>query len=714
MDGIQLRSTAKTSFCFLLLVLLRSSAAQICSAPQQVEISENNAVGDVVVLITVQPNVTLEFKPAPANPNNPFGLVGNELVAERVLDYEFSLLIFVVLINMNDNRPVFDQNPYRVDVNEMSPIGTTVRRIAATDLDGTVISYTLTPESSGFMLKSPNNPDLLVETPLDYDKVRNVELVLIAEDTFDGVSFTATTTILVTIVDVDNRPPWFQPCSKHEVGGLVICQSAGYTGRVDLNEQETGALPLEPGPLYAIDGDSGINGEVTYSFLGGDAGGLFQINPNTGNITMLKPADKLGTLSLTVLAAQTTNRYQFSTAVVTFSVLVKSLHRPQFQRPQYDAVVTAVGVMATDPTAEGESLRILATDDDYAATAGINPHITYSVNGSSDFSVIAGYLFMTTDLPEGSLSLQLLAVDATNGETAEAPLLVEVTAGPTTTSLPVSTADSGATTSGGESSTGSETTAGGSTSDPPTATSDPSTAIADTTSESGVSTADPSVTMVAPAGGFGPADMAALGATLGVLLLASLGVVLGLALRLRRGDADRRKIFEASVFQSALVQGGQKGGVQYTNEAFQNDDNDGGGGGGGPAAADFQPTVATWSMPQRAFSRDGDDDDAAASQAGSDGEEKEVRPILTKERRSDDGYKSVWFKEDIDPDAKEEVVIIPDSREDDSEEEDEDDNDNGRPSRVMFNDADMDSGLGVKMEDPDEDSDGDEELTVDL
>ncbi|XP_078076958.1 cadherin-related family member 5-like isoform X2 [Mustelus asterias] len=35
----------------------------------------------------------------------------------------------------------------------------------------------------------------------------------------------------------------------------------------------------------------------------------------------------------------------------------------------------------------------------------------------------------------------------------------------------------------------------------------------------------------------------------------------------------------------------------------------------------------------------------------------EVKSILTKERKSDEGYKSVWFKEDIEPEANEEHVI---------------------------------------------------------
>ncbi|KAM6925653.1 cadherin-related family member 5-like isoform 2-T2 [Lycodopsis pacificus] len=680
MDGIHPHFTARTSVCFLLVTLLRTSAANICSAATQVNFAENNTVDAVVLTIDVRAGVTLEFKP-PANPDNPFRLDGNNLLAAKVLDYEtgrsrsveiicsetatgseLPLTIVVLLVNVNDNRPVFGQNPYRVNVNEMSPLGTSVGRFEATDLDLQLISYTLTSEFNGFTLMSSTNPDLIVAMPLDYEKVQNVQLILTAQDTaLDGVSFSATTTILVTILDGDNRPPWFQPCNKHEVGGAVICQSNGYTGRVVLNEQEPGVLPLEPGPLYAIDGDSGIKEEVTYSFLAGDGGGLFQINPNTGTITMLKPADVLGTISLTVLAAQKTNSFQFATTTVTVSVQVKSLHLPQFQRPQYDGVITGVGIMAMDPKAKDEPLRILATDDDYSGIGGINPDITYSVDGYSDFSIIGGYLFMTTDLPEQSYSLRLVALDTANGESASAQLFLEVTS------------------------------------------------------------------VIVASGGYGPVDMAALGATLGVLLLVCLVVIVVLALRIRRGDADWRKIFEASVFQSSLGKGGQKGGIQYTNEAFQNDEDGDSTGSGSPAAGSLRagggagdlPLVTKSSVPLHSFPRDD------VSQAGSDNEEKEVRPILTKDRRVDDGYKSVWFKEDIDPDAKEEVVIIPDSREDDSEEEDEEPSSSGRDDdeddvtrvktkRVGFNDTDLDSGLGVKMEDREDDSEGDEVSTVSL
>lgn len=67
-------------------------------------------------------------------------------------------------------------------------------------------------------------------------------------------------------------------------------------------------------------------------------------------------------------AAQKMNSYQFATTTVTFSVQVKSLHPPQFQRPQYNGTITGVGKMAVDQNNKDEPLLILATDADYAAT----------------------------------------------------------------------------------------------------------------------------------------------------------------------------------------------------------------------------------------------------------------------------------------------------------------------------------------------------------
>nr|XP_057930741.1 cadherin-related family member 5 [Doryrhamphus excisus] len=669
--------------------LLSQHTMSVCRARTTVDFKENNLVGDLVETITVNDGVTLTLE---TSSSNSFTLEGNRLLAAKVLDYETSkshvvklvcldggtgqrltLIIAVIVINENDNPPVFEGKSYLINVKELIPVDTPIdERFPATDKDeNTVLYYTLTSETNYFKLASPTNPELVIQNVLDYDKVQHVQMVLYAQDTplaesGGKDSFTATTTISVTVLDVDNRPPWFKPCTKHVMAGATICQSAGYTSWVVLNEQEAEPLTLKPGPLYAIDGDTGINEAIRYSFLSGNEDGLFEINPTTGNISMMRAADVVDTITLTVLAAQTPSSSQFTTTSLTISVQVKSLHRPQFQRLQYEGVVSSVGAMATDPANKDEPLRLIALDEDYAAAGGINPHMVYHIKGSDDFTIINSYLFMTKDLPEATLSLQVEAVDTSNDQKATAQLSVEV-------------------------------------------------------KSDGV---------MIPLGEFRTEDMAALGATLGILLFVCLVVIGVLVCRLQKGKSDWRKIHEASVFRSSLGQGlgGQKEGIQYTNEAFEHDEDGGSVGSGGPDAIvvkELEGRSDSFAVKSSAALTTLLDDDVSLTGSDKADSEKEVKPILTKERRMEEGYKAVWFKEDIDPNAKEEVVIIPDSREDDSEEdneealvrEEEEDDDDDIPtksSKMGFVEADLDSGLGVKMEDPAEDSEADEIADVAL
>lgn len=227
--------------------------------------------------------------------------------------------------------------------------------------------------------------------------------------------------------------------------------------------------------------------------------------------------------------------------------------------------------------------------------------------------------------------------------------------------------------------------------------------------------------MIVPPGRYGLQDMAALGVTLGILLFACLVAIGFLVHHLRKEKADWRKVYEVNLFRNSLGQnsGGNEEGLQYTNEAFQNTEDEEGGG-SSPLEAGSEIAGRVDGTPiKKVVMKSWLSDDT--SQAGSDkaDNEKEVKPILTKERRMEEGYKAVWFKEDIDPDAKQEMVIIDNSRVDDSEEEEEEEEDKDKSSiinlEVDSDDTDLDSGLGLKMGDPPEDShDDDETLTSDL
>ncbi|KAL0155350.1 hypothetical protein M9458_049613, partial [Cirrhinus mrigala] len=121
-------------------------------------------------------------------------------------------------------------------------------------------------------------------------------------------------------------------------------------------------------------------------------------------------------------------------------------------------------------------------------------------------------------------------------------------------------------------------------------------------------------------------------------------------------------------------------GVQYSNEGFQHD---GDSGSMNSLAVDLENKLEPGPKPQekekeitgvvlQSTSSTPPDSSSLAGSESTDGE-KEVKPILTKERRNEEGYKAVWFKEDIDPDTKEDVVIIPNAREADEDHEEDDD-----------------------------------------
>lgn len=184
------------------------------------------------------------------------------------------------------------------------------------------------------------------------------ELSNVLQDIFNGSAsnkpfFTSVASITVHVKDVDNRPPWFQPCSRTNLGMAKLCVSGGYRGRVNLTEKEvsastrgqshvcpgltedillllcrmdrwcwspgrcspetetrTGASRSATGycEVRTTGGKDGRTSEFTANsrFLSlpppsGNEGNIFQIDEDTGNITMTKAADIAGPITLTIL-----------------------------------------------------------------------------------------------------------------------------------------------------------------------------------------------------------------------------------------------------------------------------------------------------------------------------------------------------------------------------------------------------------------------------
>nr|XP_055048830.1 cadherin-related family member 5 isoform X2 [Misgurnus anguillicaudatus] len=664
---------------FGLLVLLTlskfSEGQSLCSVNDQfILFKENNTLNAVVTTLTTEADVSVSI--TNEKPPGLFELNGLDLIAITVLDYETfntpyevdiectkdgsspaKLNLRIILENINDNPPVFDESEYAINVAELLKVDTSVARITATDADeGDQLYYRLDAPEGEFDLEASFNPNILVKKRLDYEKVKQITMTLFVQDTpissTETVSHTSSTTIKVNIVDVDNRPPWFQPCTTIENDNSIMCINTGYTGTVNSTGLATGPLPLEPGPILAIDGDAGINEAIGYKFLADNP--TFEINSDTGSITMVKPVNQEGPIVLSVMAYQKQNTDQYATNTVTFTVRMTTNHPPKFVKPSYEGVISedaGLDSLVMESKTSNKPLRVQAIDDDFVN--GVNPNIAFEVIDGSDFYItLEGFILLAKEIPFGTLNLQMRVVDKTNGESDTASLTIEVTPG------------------------------------------------------------DQQLRF----GGYKAEDMAALGGSLAVVIILCLVGIGLLAYRVKSHNSNWKKISEVSVFRSNLGggSGGPKEGVQYVNESFRHDDDTESVKSG--LAADLEKKlesgvrsaeeqkISTASVPQKTSNIRAASESSSLASADI---EKEVKPILTKERRAEDGYKAVWFKQDIDPNTKEDVVIIPDTGEpvdhDDDDDDDEDDEGNLKTDKEH-----------ARRYSKDSDSENEERLTSDL
>ncbi|KAG5273684.1 hypothetical protein AALO_G00154310 [Alosa alosa] len=716
----------------LLLAFLSQGLCQLCQVPSDLLLPENTAVEHVIVTVTTQGVVNLNL----ANDfDGTFRMDGNNVVLNKPLDYETQPIsysvkiqctkdldimetsIIVIVENVNDNPPVFEQNPYTLEVDELLPLFTNVGQIAATDPDNLgLLYYTIIPDPTQdyFALQAPSLPNILVNQRLDFDTVQRVQFTLIVQDTQTSTpqTLSATTTVIINIKDIDNRPPWFQPCTPETENQATFCLMAGYNGTITLTQQTTGPLPLMPENLRAVDGDKNLNAHISYKLLG--VSDIFDLNQGTGEITMKKPVDVEGPIILTVMAFQTENADQFSTTTVTFEVKIMSVHPPIFEKDTYEGYISldaGVNSLVLEGEFSTKPLRVQATDQDYAD--GFNPDVQYEIQGSSDFSITQqGFILMARTAPAGPVSIKVRAVDSKSGDEAvTAVQLVVSPETPTTTAMPSTTTDMPTTTPDMPTTTPDMPTT---TTDMPTTTTDmPSTSTAMPSSSAAMtSTPSPQTTTDGPAlaaGMYRMEDMIAVGVSLGILLLICMVLIALMAVYINSHKKDNRKIKEVSHFHSNLsaVSLGPKGGVQYINKGFQKDE-DGAGSMASdepdwPARAVEAPVSKAAAVPLYETARG-----ETSSLASKSESEKEVKPILTKERKDEDGYKAVWFKQDIDP--KVEVTIIPDrAAQDDDEDEDADEDDGSERGgdNLSLDEDDMRGGVNLSY-DQDENSDLDD------
>ncbi|XP_054424264.1 protocadherin gamma-A2 isoform X6 [Pteronotus mesoamericanus] len=175
------------------------------------------------------------------NPNDHFsldvrsGADGNkypELVLQRTLDREEEAVhhlvlmaldggdpvrsgtsrIRVMVLDVNDNAPVFTQPEYHISVPENMPVGTRILTVTATDADEgynaqVVYFQEKNPGKSSevFELKSTSG-DVMIIKSLDYEDAKFHEIDVEAQD---GPGLLTRTKVIVTVLDMNDNAPEF-------------------------------------------------------------------------------------------------------------------------------------------------------------------------------------------------------------------------------------------------------------------------------------------------------------------------------------------------------------------------------------------------------------------------------------------------------------------------------------------------------------------------
>ncbi|XP_034644847.1 cadherin-13 [Trachemys scripta elegans] len=206
---------------------------------------------------------------------------------------EGPVLLDIIVIDQNDNRPIFREGPYVGHVMEGSPTGSTVMRMMAFDADdpatdNALLRYNIlkqTPDkpSPNMFFIDPEKGDIVtVVSPalLDRETMENpkYELIIEAKDMAGlDVGLTGTATATIVIDDKNDHPPEF---TKKEFHATV---KEGVTG-VMVN-------------LSVEDRDDPATGawRAVYTVINGNPGQSFEIhtNPKTneGMLSVVKPLD---------------------------------------------------------------------------------------------------------------------------------------------------------------------------------------------------------------------------------------------------------------------------------------------------------------------------------------------------------------------------------------------------------------------------------------
>ncbi|CAH1264999.1 FAT4 [Branchiostoma lanceolatum] len=365
----------------------------VCSPSfHAVSISEGTAVGSTVTTVTCTDyddgdNAVVAYEITSGNSNDSFDVntASGDVTLKNSLDLEdvrtFTLIVeasdsgsqtqltgtatvHVTLTNVNEFVPNFTEASYSFSVSENVTVGTSVGQISATDGDVREegdVTFSIVSGNDGTVFGIDSFTGVIsTATVLDRETTSSHTLEVEARDGGDflGTYQTSTATVDITVDDVNDNTPTFDPAAIY----IAVPEST-----------TTGASIAQ---LSCSDSDVGENQELTYVISAGNDVGLFSLS-SEGLISLAYGLDyeTSATHVLTVVATDGGTSPQLSgTATVYVQVTSVNEHDPVF-----DPASPANASVDEDSAVGITVATVSATDDD----AGTDGELTYTITETS-------------------------------------------------------------------------------------------------------------------------------------------------------------------------------------------------------------------------------------------------------------------------------------------------------------------------------------------
>uniref|UniRef100_G3Q1C0 Cadherin domain-containing protein n=1 Tax=Gasterosteus aculeatus TaxID=69293 RepID=G3Q1C0_GASAC len=274
--------------------------------------------------------------------------------------------ITVDVLDVNDNFPVFDQETYSLLLEENAPIGTTIIKVNASDLDegsNGLIVYSLGKNVNSRIrdifradANTENMYAIVTKSPLDREEKHIYDMTIIAKDGGEP-SFSSEKKINVVVSDVNDNRPQFT--------------LSPYT--LYITENNNPVAPVFK--VSASDLDDSDNAQISYHIpRDSSRDPLFHVNPDDGVLYVSRNIDReaAGTESLVLTALDGGKPPKTGNMTIVVNVLDVNDNTPIFSKDVYSVTLSENAPIGTTV------VQVNATDLD----EGKNGEVYYSFGNS--------------------------------------------------------------------------------------------------------------------------------------------------------------------------------------------------------------------------------------------------------------------------------------------------------------------------------------------